>query len=276
MSQVLSQYIVAVTSFERYERVDRWLARDHLRLDGLTWDGAKLLDERLAIRHRVGRVTFAMLAVVVIGGVAWAIRAGAPIRRVDAGAWGLVAFVALFSTAPWVVSGLIRRAERRLAAELPRRVTGDHAVPTWRRIGPIRLAGGVLLLGTAMVMLLQILHSGVAASLVVLYAVLLAAMVASTVVLVARELMFPTLAVDEATLRVDDRWRSQSAYVALSPLLLLYGAGNFFLPDSPSGPRWLGLLGFALFAIVPVLHAVANIVDRQRLNRPAPTQAYRT
>lgn len=266
---------MSLAQAERLKRLDRWTQRDRLRLDGLSWPGARLLDRRLEVRRRTAWATAGLWVAAAICFVATPSADVLPVRRLDAGAWWSTTGTMLVGGAVWVRCVLIRRGEQRIAAELPRRVTSDHAVSPWRRIGLVRLANGVLIFGSSLVVLCAVVTLAGNGLIITLYAVLFVLMTLIAVFVAWRDVARGSVAVDEVSLRVDDRWRSQSVYVALAPLGAVSMVGRLFLPMSP-GPgasTWLRVLflyGPAPFLAVGVLEMLAQALDRRRLGQPAP------
>ncbi len=260
-------------------RLDRWLRRQRLRVDGLTLVGAELVDHRLAIRRRVDRGSaVAFLGALTCFVVSVLTFRAVPGRRPDASLWWLSAALVILPSAIFFRSIVIRRYERQLAARLPWRVAGDRAIPAWRRIGPIRLGIAVVVAGLAGVTLLAIAQSSVPAASVALYAVLLLVLAVNALLLTRSELSRAALAVDDISLRLDERWRSQAVYGAVCPLLVLFGSVRLFLPLDLSTlrPDWLAPVLLFSVVLIPLVNAAehaAQAVDRRRVGRP-PLQSW--
>ena len=178
--------------------------------------------------------------------------------------------IALFGLAVLVLAETRRRLDRRIAARLPTRVSRAERVPVLTVLGRVRAAyliAAIVLdtaLGGALFMpghpYLYAYRWG--------FVVSLLCCIASTGLGVAREVRRPAIAVDPVSLTIDERMRSQEAFTAAAPLMILGNlAGYGVMPLENSG-RWSDF-----FVAVPLLSLALWLIAQQFTPWPKPGPA---
>ena len=232
-------------------RAERWIVRS----GGLTYmtpEAFGLLVRRLADRHRtrVRCIPLLVLAVVVY------LPLGTSFHRLGTSSWdktfsarSLAAFAILALTG-LVLNGLSSRAERRLARTLPHRASRGTALSLRMMLGLPRMTFLIVaaVVEASLAVALLVRHTGwltwryPAAYLVACALVAFGLRQAAT---------RATIAADPVSLAIDERLRSEQAFSATSPLLLLM----FAFPASVTGNA-AGSLGvvwaLAGMAIIPL------------------------
>lgn len=218
------------------KRAERWVGQS----GGITYvppEAFVLLMRRLAARKRsaVQCIPLVVVAVGIFGATRLNIWSPPTLRGGRTVADGTLAAYAVLAIATVVLNGLIDRAERQIGASLPHRVSRGTAVSIPTMLGRARMTFLICALATeaALGVALLSVHAGWLAS-----TYLVAYVVAGFLVVlgVRQEGTRPTIAMDESSLAIDERLRSEDAYSISIVLLLLL----FVFPDTTAySPGWL-------------------------------------
>jgi hypothetical protein len=270
VSQGLSQYIATMngTKDERdRRRAQRWLTQSG-GLSGLSPAAFDLLTRRLAARYRA---RWQCAPLFVLAGVVLA-STFVDGHALGTGGWGrsfaaraLTAY-AVLSVETLLADALTRWAERGIAQTLPSRVSRGTAVPVAMMLGRRRTAFVLAALGleAMLAVIVLVMRPGWLE-----WTYLAAFLAASWLVAVGvrQAAARATIAVDALSLAIDERLRSDEAFQATGPLLLLLAA----FPSSlafDNGTTSLGLVWAAATVIILVLRLRADI-DRALSQRSA-------
>ncbi len=241
-------------------RAEVWLRRSGgmTQVSPAAWE---LLVRRLAERRRVGLLCLLPAGVVAGVLIAWS-AAEVLLTPTTTIAWphayaylyGVVLAVLGMAEITW--EELVARRDRRLAAELPGRVSRSHRVPLRAVLGPLRTAFLGLALGVETAIGAALLGTG-PGWLVRSYLVAFTGLCGLVLLGLRRALGRATVAVDATSLALDERLRSEEVFAAIGPLYLFLLA----LPAplfAQSAAGWL-ILPWSLGGMVLlVLHAVAR------------------
>jgi hypothetical protein len=229
-------------------RTQRWLKQNH----GLVTspEAFDLLLRRLVARHRIA-LWCSPLAVAVLAILGWQLAEW--IRTADSVAadrtyaiWSMGAY-ALFALAIVVRDWLAGRGERHIGQTLTQRVSRGTAVSVPMMLGRARMAFLVVTLVLQGALATALLAEG-QGWFAKAFPLAFAVSCAFVVIGVRQAATRPTIALDPASLAIDERFRSQDAFSATLPLVFLVlvftGSGAV-----KSGLRWLDL-AWALSAVI--------------------------
>jgi hypothetical protein len=204
------------------ERTNRWLTRSR-RFGYVPPEPFALLSLRLAARRRAVLRSSPLIAlsfaVLVCGAYATSGDLGRASWSKAATPWFLAAD-AIAAPCLLLIAELGRRADSRIARLLPHRVSRGIAIPVWRMLGSARLTYLVtaIVSEVAFVVVLLVespgwlswtaLGSVVGASVFVAFGL-------------KRATTRPTIATDPISLEIDEMLRSEEAFGAVGPLLML-------------------------------------------------------
>jgi hypothetical protein len=223
-------------------RTERWQNRTGRGLGYLSPEAYHLLSRRLRARRRAKWICSPVYvaAVVIVVSSVW------PHRDYGNPEWERRFVLRYLVAAALVTVGLLlaaelrRRAEQRIAGTVPRQVTRPERVPPWWMLGGVRsvfAVVAVLVEATLAVALVRV-HPGRLAG---EYAIGLGSACALAALGILRAARRSTLAVDDVSLAIDERLRSEDAFAATGMLYLL----AITLPvstvlQSDTIPLWLG------------------------------------
>jgi hypothetical protein len=219
----LSQYnrIVSSPLDEPLPWVDRWLRTRGKGLPPLSWDAARLLDQRLAVRRPARAVTIGG-HLLSFAAMIMAMRSSHANFVADprAAAWLVTAYL-LFSVTALVQAVVVRRGERRVAATLSRRVSRDSALTPWQQLGSLRSASCLLLVAGAGLTLDLLVRANASPALIVAFALTAVFNLGIGAVAFVELTRAAAIALDAPSLAVDRRLRC----LAVSGTTRSVGAG---------------------------------------------------
>lgn len=249
-----------------HRRADRWLARHAWDVQPLTDEDRTLLRQRLHARHRIGLRSSlpALLGVAVM--VAWFVRdltTGNVVTGERARIVPMLVMTVLFAVTWLTRQVLVARAEQQIASGLARRVARGRHVPLVEALGRLWLLATAMsvVLAVAWSVLLLALSPGALTVAVgaVVWLVLLV-----WVVGLRRELRRPEIAIDAATLVLDERLRNEDLAALTSLLLSLWFLVLVSVSARRDLPPWVdaGFGASALLVMLLLLVASLRRIDR--------------
>lgn len=243
------------------QRAQQWLDRTG-GLPAVPAVAGDLLTRRLAERRRLGRRWVLPAGAVAALLLLWTLVDTLVSGPTDHRAWQHFAYryvgvIAVLGLARLGVLGSVARAERRLAAGLPERVSRGRQVPLREVLGPARWRYLLVALGleAAGAVALVLVDGGWLAA---LYVPLLVGVLVLVAVGVRLAVDRPTVAVDAVSLAVDERLRSEEVLLAVAPLsLVVFAFPPVLVAQAPAA--WLalpwGVCGIGLAVLWAVVQA---------------------
>ncbi|MBE7195758.1 MAG: hypothetical protein INR66_25180 [Gordonia polyisoprenivorans] len=243
--------------------------RDGLVLDDLTWAGARLLDGRLRsarvanwVTYSLGLVGLFFLSNSLLPDRPSESTVGSSLRWLSAG-------VVMMCVAVSARAVLLSRGRRRLAVEVGRRVASDHGQGVVQRLGRVRVISGIAVLVVSVAVVFSAAGAGSSGGVVAVDTALVILTAAVALILGRHEALRATLAVDAATLRVDERWRSQAVAFAVLPMVdFLANRDMVLLFSTQSVPAWVSVIGWAGLAVLlgaVLLELTAQSADQRAM-----------